>query len=235
MPRSRFLAPLRGVSYLGLLGLFVACGRPAPVVPAGGFVPSSRAEFEAAAAGSRPEGHALARFRWRFEDQRLRVSGQGAARVAPPDSLRADIGAAFGLARSTVVLKGDAVEARPADVVERLLPDRFALWAALGHIRAPAGPLAVEKQEDGARVVWRVTDQDGRVTLFDVVEGRLLGVTREENGRASTTLVLTRAESDGAVRRARLTDYRRAARLDIEITARETSEPFPPETWQLQP
>jgi hypothetical protein len=177
----------------------------------------------------------LTRFRWRFEDTQLRVSGQGAVRVAPPDTLRADIGAAFGLARSTVVLAGDDVVARPADVVERLLPDRFALWAALGTMRAPEGPLAVEKQEADGRVRWRVTDAAGRVTLFEVVDDRLVSVTREEAGRASTMLVLTREGTDGAVRRARLTDYGRAARLDIEIMARETSEPFPPETWQLRP
>lgn len=204
-------------------------------MPVGAFAPSSRAELEAAAGASVPADYGLTRFRWRFEDQRLRVSGQGAARVAPPDSLRADIGGAYGLARSTVVLAGDRVDARPQDVVERLLPDRFALWAALGVMRPPAGPLAVEKKVEGARITWRVTDAAGRVTLFDVADGKLLGVTREEEGRATTTLVLTRAEPDGAVRRARLTDYRHAARLDIEITAREVSEPFPPEIWQLRP
>ncbi len=234
MLTPRLLAPLRGGSYLAMLALAAACGKPAPVAPAGTYVRSSRAEFEAAAAATRPAAHRFTRFRWRFEDPRLRVSGQGAARVAPPDSLRADIGAAFGLARSTVVLAGDAVQARPADVVERLLPDRFALWAALGTMRAPAGSLTVEKLEAAGRVVWRVTDEAGRVTLFDVVEGRLAGVTREEAGRATTRLELTREAPDGEVRRARLTDYGRAARLDIEITARETSEPFPPETWQLR-
>jgi hypothetical protein len=231
----RLLAPLRAASYLAAMAGAAACTRPAPVVPADAFVGSSRGALEAAAAASRPAQHLLARFRWRFEDQRLRVSGQGAVRVAPPDTLRADIGAAFGLARSTVVLEGEGVQARPADVVERLLSDRFALWAALGVLRAPSGPLTVERREDGAHVLWRVTDAAGRVTLFETADGQLLTVTREEGGRAATTLVLTRSETDGTVRRARLTDFVRAARLDIEITTRQSVEPFPPETWRLGP
>jgi hypothetical protein len=231
----RFLAPLRAASYLAALGAAAACGPSAPAAPAGAFVPSDRAALEAFAAASRPTEHLLARFRWRFEDERLRVSGNGAVRVAPPDTLRADIGAAFGLARSTVVLAGDGVDARPADVVERLLPDRFALWAALGVLRAPPGRLTVERRDAGDQVVWRVTDGEGRVTLFEAAAGRLVSVTREEGGRATTVLALTRSETDGTVRRARLTDYQRAARLDIEITARQPSEPFPPETWRLAP
>jgi hypothetical protein len=231
----RFLAPLRGASYLGLLGAVVSCGRPAPVVPTDAFVPSDRAAFEAFAASSLPAAHEFARFRWRFEDERLRVSGNGAVRVAPPDTLRADIGAAFGLARSTVVLAGDGVDARPADVVERLLPDRFALWAVLGVLRAPAGPLTVERREVGGLLTWRVTDDEGRVTQFETADGRLVSVTREAGGRATTVLALTRDETDGTVRRARLTDYARSARLDIEITSRVAAEPFPPETWRLGP
>jgi len=231
----RFLARCRTGSYLGLLVLMAGCPQPAPVTPTDAFVASSREAFEAAAAGSRPTGYQLARFRWRFEDQRLRVSGNGAVRVAPPDTLRADIGAAFGLARSTVVLAGDEVTARPPDVVERLLPDRFALWAALGVLRAPPGPLTVQRREAGDQVLWRVIDAGGRVTVFETAAGQLVSVTREEDGRATTALTLTRGDVDGSVRRARLTDYVRAARLDIEITARESSEPFPPEIWRLGP
>jgi hypothetical protein len=231
----RFLARLRAGSYLGLLGAVAACARPGPVVPTDAFVPSDRRALEAFAATSRPTVHIVARFRWRFEDQRLRVSGNGAVRVAPPDTLRADIGAAFGLARSTVVLAGDGVDARPADVVERLLPDRFALWAALGVVRAPPGPLVVARREAGPQVLWRVSDADGRVTIFETAEGRLVSVTREEGGRATTVLALTHSDSDGTVRRARLTDYVRSARLDIEITSREHADPFPPETWRLGP
>jgi len=232
---GRFLARGRTASYLGLLVLTAACPQPAPVVPAGAFEASSREALEAAAAPLRPTGYEIARFRWRFEDQRLRVTGNGAVRVAPPDSLRADIGAAFGLARSTVVLAGDEVSARPPEVVERLLPDRFALWAALGVLRPPAGELTVQRRESGAQVLWRVTDAGGRTTVFETVAGRLVAVTREEGGRVTTALTLQRGDADGVVRRARLTDYARAARLDIEITAREGSEPFPAEIWRLGP
>jgi hypothetical protein len=154
--------------------------------------------------------------------------------VAAPDSLRVDIAAALGLGRAIVLMAGERVEAQPPELVERLLPDRFALWAILGFVRAPGGAVTVERSEDGSRVVWRTTDAGGRVTTFDTVEGRLAGITREQGGRTTSQLALTRDPATGDVTRARLTDFGRSARLEIEITGREPSEAFPPEIWRLQ-
>jgi hypothetical protein len=217
--------------------MLVAAGactpRLQPVAPNGAFQPATRAQFAAAAARTVPGRHEIVRFSWRSEDTRLQLSGSGAARLAPPDSMRVDIAAMLGLGRSVLILTGDSAAARPAEAVEQILPDRFALWAALGVLRVPTGTLGVERMADGAREVWRVTDALGRTTLFDLRGDTLIGGSREEQGRTTMQLTLERGE-DGQVRRALLLDLPRQRRLEIRIQGREASEPFPVDVWRLR-
>lgn len=228
-------ARLQRVSYLGALVLLAACPPSAPsVTPAGAFRPSTREELAEAERRSAPRRREVIRFGWRSDDGSLQLSGQGAARIAPPDSLRVDMSAALGIGRATVIMTGNQVEAQPAAVVDRILPDRFALWALLGHLRAPAEVAAVERLDDGDRFVWRVTDAQGRITLFEVRADVLVGATREEQGRTTSVLQLTR-DGSGALTRAQLTDFGRSLRIEVEISGREPSEPFAPETWRLRP
>jgi len=199
-----------------------------------GFQPASRQAFAEAVARTAPGRYEIVRLSWRSDDGQLQLSGSGAARLAPPDSLRADIAASLGIGRATVILTGDAVVAQPPAIVDRVLPDRFALWACLGVMRAPAGATTVEFLEDGARSVWRVTDSSGRLTIFELASGALAMVSRIEGDQTTSQLRLTR-DAAGLVRQASLTDFRRSLRLEIEITGREPSGPFAPDTWQLRP
>ena len=228
------LAPPRAGSYFPLMFAAAACVRPAVVAPAGAFVPAGRDALAAAERANGPRGHELTRLTWRFDDGRIQLAGNGSVRTAAPDSLRADIGAALGLGRATVIATGDAIVAEPEHLVDQLVPDRFALWTVLGYLRAPTDGQTIEKSETGTRTAWRLTDRQGRVTLFDLTGGRLVMVTRETGGRTLTQLQLTRDPGTGAVQRARLTDYGRSTRLDVAIVRRESSEPFPPEVWRLR-
>jgi hypothetical protein len=223
-------------SYLAALTLVAAaCSRaPHSLAIAGTFVPASAEELAAAARRTVPARAELVRFAWRSDDGRVQLSGSGAARIAPPDSMRVDIAAALGLGRATLILTGDSAVARPADVVRQVLPDRFALWAALGVLRVPAGDLTVARFEDGERSVWRVTDGEGRVTLFELRGDTLVGGSREVGGRTAMQLTLERGP-DGGVRLARLLDLVRPSRLEIAIQGREERDGFPDETWRLRP
>jgi len=180
-----------------------------------------------------PAQRQIIRISWRSDDGRMQLGGSGAARMAPPDSLRADIAASLGLGRATVILTGDQAESQPAAVVDQVLPDRFALFAALGILRPPPGIVTVERLEDALRTVWRVTDRAGKITIFELAAGDLVSVSREEGGRTTSQMLLTR--ENGEVKHARLTDFGRSFRLEIDITGREQSEAFPPETWRLRP
>ncbi len=127
-----------------------------------------------------------------------------------------------------------ALKARPPNVVDQILPDRFAMWAVLGIAKAPPGEVRVEQMQDSARTFWRLTDAAGRSTVYEMSAGALASVTREVAGRQTSQLRLSRG-ADGAVDRASLTDVQRSLRLEISITSREASDAFPPETWRLGP
>ena len=138
-----------------------------------------------------PAGRQIIRISWRADNGQLQVSGNGAARIAPPDSLRADIAATLGLGRATVILIGDQAASQPAAVVDQVLPDRFALWAALGILRPPTEVVTVERLDDAARTVWRVTDRAGKITIFELNAGALTSVSREEAGRTTSQMRLS--------------------------------------------
>ncbi|MFI5214618.1 MAG: hypothetical protein ACHQU8_08785, partial [Gemmatimonadales bacterium] len=212
----------------------LGCGHPGGVVPEGAFRSSSREDFQAAAAATVPSVRQVIRLRWHSDDGETQYTGSGAARIAPPDSLRADISATLGLGRATLILTGDSVVARPVNVVDRVLPDRFALWAVLGVLRLPPGELRIEQAGDGERSLWRTTDDLGRATVFELKRGALVSVSRQEAGRITSQLKLARGP-DGGVTRASLTDMARNLRLEVSITGRETSQVFPPEVWRLGP
>ncbi len=233
---ARFLAGLRRHSYLGagILGLALGCGHPGGVAPEGAFRPGSRDDFLAAAAATLPSGRQIVRLSWRYEGGEAQYSGSGAARIAPPDSLRADIAATFGLGRATIILTGDSVAARPAQMVDQVLPDRFALWAVLGMLKVPPGDVRIDAARDGVRSLWRTTDAAGRVTVFELNGGVLVSVSRLEGDRVTSQLKLERG-ADGAVSKASLTDMVRGLRFEVTITGREASDGFPPEVWRLGP
>lgn len=207
--------------------------KPTELAPSAGFTASTAEAFAAAARSTAPERHEIVRFSWRSDDGQLQLSGSGAARIAPPDSLRADISAALGIGRATVLMMGDSVVAQPAGLVDRVLPDRFALWVTLGVMRGPSDLTTVERLEEGQRAVWRVTDARNRITVFELTDGALVTVSRSEGGRTTSQLRLTR-DPNGAVRKASLTDFARSLRLEVDVTGREPSQPFARDTWQLR-
>lgn len=214
-------------------GLAAGCHAPRPVVPSGVFTPVPREAFEAAAVRTAPARRELLRIRWRSDDGRVSVSGSGAVRVAPPDSVRIDVAVRLGVGRGTMIVAGDSVWAEPADLVGQLLPDRFALWAALGVVRVPEGVNGFELLEDGGRRFWRVTDDGRRTTTFELRGDTLLGVTRERAGTPVAHLRLLRGP-DGSVTRAQVTDYERRARFEVDVAGRQPSEAFPSEVWRLR-
>lgn len=235
--RSRVLLALpQRHFYLGAVaaaGLAGGCHAPRPATPNGVFAPVPREAFEAAAARTAPARRELLRIRWHSDDGRIAVSGSGAVRVAPPDSVRIDVAVRLGVGRGTMIVAGDSVWAEPADLVGQLLPDRFALFAALGVVRVPDGVSGFELLEDGERKFWRVTDDDGRTTTFEMRGDTLLGVTQQRAGAPVAQLRLVRG-SDGAVTRAQVTDYERRARFEVDVANRQPSEAFPREVWRLR-
>lgn len=214
--------------------LAAGCRAKPPAVTPAGFAPASRESFEQAAAVTMPAGREIVRISWKADDGDLQLSGNGAVRFAPPDSLRLDVAATLGLGRSTLILTGDSVQAQPALDVDKILPDRFALWAAMGIMHAPPGVVRFERAEQGTMQFWSTTDGSGAATVFVTQGGLLVSVTRERPEHVESELRLTRS-SGGAVARANLTDAPHHFRLQVDVNRIEPSGAFAPEIWKLRP
>jgi hypothetical protein len=126
---------------------------------------------------SLPRAYVKTVFTYTYRDADVTLRGEGAARTAPPDSVRLD----FFINNETVgdaVLIGDSLyHARPR-VARTLLPPLPLLWAALGVLRTPRGPdTAARVDSDTLRVeiagdpAWRATFMGPELLRLDVVEG----------------------------------------------------------------
>ena len=195
------------------------------------FTPLTAEEFGAAAARTAPPGSELLSIRWRFRDSEMGVSGRGAARITPPDSLRIDVRGPLGFGRGTLVLAGASVWANPEDLVRQVLPDRFLVWAMLGVVRAPDTVDRFESGSAGGRRLLRMAEPDGRVTTLELAGDTVMGGVLSRGERVVGRLTLVRG-ADGKVVRAVAENLERNARLVFDIDRRTPSGGFPGEVWR---
>jgi len=211
--------------------LAAACSRPpAPVVPEGVFVPVSPGEFRAAAARTAPGVASLLAIHWTYDDGDAPLSGRGAVHLAPPDSLRLDVGIPI-VGRATLVLAGDSAWSRPGSLVQQVLPSRSLVWAMFGVVRPPDSMVSVERNVLADHRTWRVADGDGIVTTLELRGDTLLGATQARGTQALGRLDLTR-DAAGMIVRAEATDVEHGARFTVNVDHREMGGAFPSEIWR---
>jgi len=185
---------------VALITLLGACAPKAPPL-AGAVVPA------AIPATALPPMHRRIVFQWSFTDDNVRVRGDGAARVAPPDSVRLDFFVANGMGSGYALLVGDSVRTPAGDAVRRYLPPVPLLWAALGRLAVPSAPdTAARVDGDTLRVEighdpgWRATFVHRQLGRLELVEGGRIpqwldrsatGSVRYEYSRARRALQLT--------------------------------------------
>lgn len=157
-------------------------------------------------------GHRTIVFRWDLEDQEMSARGDGAARVASPDSARLDFFLAGGMGHGAAVLVGDSLQTPGPDEVRDMIPPPPMLWASLGRMAVPPLPDtavrvdgAVLRADIGKPVVWRVTFRGDTLTRLDhVSNGHVVEWVerkpggdvqyRREGTRRSLRLSITRIE-----------------------------------------
>lgn len=202
----------RQLSFVGLLlvGLSVACvPRLTPLK--GEPVPASRLPRTAL-----PPGHKSIIFSWDLEDRDMVGRGDGAARIAPPDSARLDFFLAGGFGGGAAVLLGDSVQAPGGDLIRRLVPPPALLWAALGRVALPNLPDTVIKVEGtttradiGSPVAFRLTFHGDSLVRAERVDGAKVVEwvertdkthIRYRNEKSRRTLQLTITRTDEAPR-----------------------------------
>ncbi len=138
------------------------------------------------------QGHRLIVFRWDYEENALIARGEGAMRVASPDSARVDLFLAGGIPVGRAFLIGNTLRATNQAQVERFLPPPEMMWAALGRLAIPALPdtvITVEGEllhaDIGRPTAWRVTIKGNRLMRLARLSGGRIAelVTRDDGGR----------------------------------------------------
>lgn len=211
VPRARRVF----VAGLGFVTLGTGClpPRAGPLLGVPSPVPLPRAVLA--------DGHQRMRFHWRFRDLDGSASGDGAARIAPPDSARLDFvlsgpigGGGYAL------LLGDTLVAPGSGSARRYLPATPLLWATFGRLAVPpAADTVIRVDGDTLRAdiggvsrvgqtdtTWRLAFAGGQlVSLARLSGGRIREwVTRDlgparvryENAGARRSLTLTQVRSE---------------------------------------
>lgn len=169
-------------------------------------------------------GHRTIVFHWELEEQEMAARGDGAARIAAPDSARLDFFMAGGMGHGAAVLVGDSLRVPADDAVRDLIPPPPLLWATLGRLDVPPLPDtavrvdgAVVRADIGNPIAWRVTFHGDTLTRLDhVAKGHIVEwVERTPGGDV-------RYQREGARRS-----------LHLSITRVEPAPPFDASIWHL--
>ena len=152
-------------------------------------------------------------FNWRLQESELEVHGEGAARIAAPDSARIDLFVAGGLGSGAAWVIGNDMRLDAPDALKRVLPPPAFLWAALGRTAVPAGKDTLVARSDSAITAeigpsprWRLSMRNGRVSRLERAEGDKVidRLERRDDGslvyfhaptRRQLTLTITRVDS----------------------------------------
>jgi hypothetical protein len=216
--------------YLG--SALPAChgGPPGQVIPQGAQ-PVSKEEVSSWVSSTVPSGQQVYRFKWLLRDERGSAGGRGAARVAPPDSMRLDVAGPFGSGAASAVVVGERpVWTEPADAIARLVPNYPLMWAMFGLVRLPAETALVQGWKTATTRAWQYSYGSDTVQYSRTPgdQGRLIAEVHQGGslvGRAETTL-----GQDGAPLKARLTVPSAPAQLDITFLS-VTRDTFAPDIW----
>lgn len=188
-----------------LAGAVCGCGARLPPIsgsPAPSVLPTA----------ALPAGHHRIVFTWSLDDPDFIGRGEGAARLAHPDSVRLDFFLAGGLGAGAAVLIGPELRlSEGADhLARRLIPPAALLWGALGRMAVPpSSDTTVRVDADSLRadigkpVAWRLTFARDTLRKVERVErGRIVEwVTRFPGGRVRYRNEVSRRQLDLTVTR----------------------------------
>ena len=194
--------------------MMVACAapriRPLTGIPYEGRVPVTRLT----------PGHARLLFRWEYNDAFFSARGEGAARIAPPDSVRLDFFVDGGLGSGGAILIGDSLRTAAEDG-RRYLPPVPLLWAALGVFRVSGADTTVRL--DGSTLRVEIGhDPSFRAALSDSV---LVSLERIDGGRLREQVLRDSL-------RIEYRNFSSRRRLTLSSLRRVPDAPYDPAIWR---
>jgi hypothetical protein len=211
------------------------------------LAPASRDSAAHWARTTLPRTPALIRFRWHYEDERVKYAGRGTVRIAPPDSLRFDYVGPLGLGSGAAVIIGDSVVwADPDKDFRSLVPAVPMLWAAFAMVRPPAdnatvfGTQLVDSVRHARRVVWRFAQPEDTLDYImthpdsaGAKGGGMLEAEWRQRGKMvarSWSRLDTLAHPASA--RIDFPEVSGGARFELTVVAFDTAQVFAPALWR---
>ena len=188
-----------------------------------------------------PHTPTLIRFRWRYQDERVKYAGRGSARIAPPDSMRFDYAGPLNLGSGAAVVIGDSVAwADPEKDFRSLVPAIPMLWAALGMVRLPAenasvfGTEIVDSHTQRRRIVWRFAEVEDTLDYVVTDSAGRRSILEAEWRRRGKLVARSRSRLDTLQRPANArVDFPEApARFELTVGIVDTAAVVPPNLWR---
>lgn len=163
----------RSLAFIAIAASVFGCAPKAPPLT-GRIAPAHIPET------SLPNLHRQIVFNWVFSDGSYKAKGDGAARVAPPDSVRLDFFVSNGMGGGFARLIGDSltVPNQTDSRVHEYLPPVPMIWATLGRFAVPSLPDTVARVDgDTLRVEigrgprWRATFAGSLLRRLELIDG----------------------------------------------------------------
>jgi len=125
-----------------------------------------------------PPVHQKIVFHWSYSDRDFRASGDGAARIAPPDSVRLDLFVGSGLEGASAVLIDRDLRVAGDDKARDYIPPVPLLWGSLGRLAVPAAPDTAARAEGDTLSVdigrdprWRSIFVEDTLRRLELIDG----------------------------------------------------------------
>ena len=190
-----------------------------------------------------PRTPTLIRFRWHYQDERVKYAGRGSARIAPPDSMRFDYAGPLNFGSGAAVVIGDSVAwADPDKDFRSLVPAIPMLWAALGMLQPPAedamvfggGTELVDSLTQRQRTVWRFVQVEDTLDYVVTDSAGKRSLLEAEWRRRGKVVARSRSKLDTLQRPASArVDFREAsARFEVIVGVVDTAAVIPPNLWR---
>jgi hypothetical protein len=172
--------------------------------------------------GALPPGYHKLVFDFAYHDPDFSLKGDGAARLASPDSMRLDFFVNNEAAGEAVIIDDTLRDAHPK-AARQLLPPVPFFWAALGVLRVPPAADTVARVdgdtlriEIGTHPAWRATFMGTELLRLDLID----------DGRIPQSVMRV----PGAPVRFR--DARAHRSLEITVRATDSVPPFDAIIWR---
>jgi hypothetical protein len=188
-----------------------------------------------------PRTPTLIRFRWRYQDERVKYAGRGSARIVPPDSLRFDYAGFLNMGAGAAVVIGDSVAwADPEKNFRSLVPAIPMLWAALAMVRPPAadasvfGLQLVDSAQHKRRLFWRFAQVEDTLDYVVTDSAGHESILEAEWRRRGAVVARSRSQLDTLQRPASArVDFPEApARFELTVGVVDTAAVIPPAVWR---